>query len=95
MKALPDWFVVGIAALVAGLVIMLVNWGLAVLWLNKLPTCADYLRSHPEIAPAQLLCHNWLQELVPVVSGFLIVMTGILIVLKVAEQDTEKVVEIP
>ena len=78
-------FIVVGAALFA-LVVMLVNWGLGVLWLNKLPTCADYLRSHPEITAAQLSCHNWLQELVPVVTGLLIMMTGILIALKLTEQ---------
>ena len=64
----------------------LVNWGLAVLWLNKLPTCADWLAAHPEISAAQLTCHNHLQELVPVVSGILFVVAGILIVLKLAER---------
>ena len=85
MKALSSFGIVVVGAALFALVAMLVNWGLTVLWLNKLPTCADYLRSHPEITAAQLSCHNWLQELVPVVVGILIVTTGILFVLKLAE----------
>lgn len=73
--------------IVVGLIAFsILNLGLAVLWLNKLPTCADWLAAHPEITAAQLTCHNWLQELVPVVSGILFVVAGILIVLKLAER---------
>ena len=89
MKALSSFGIVVVGAALFVLVAMLVNWGLAVLWLNKLPTCADWLAAHPEITAAQLTCHNHLQELVPVVSGILIVGAGVLIVLKLAERGEE------
>lgn len=74
--------------------IVFVNWGLVVLF-NKLPlpTCADWLADHPEVTAAQLSCHNYLQEVVPLVLTVLIAIAYILIVLKLMERGVKETAE--